>query len=257
MRSSEQIQNAVKEIARRIPHDRITFADVAEAAGVHWTTVRRHFGSKEAMRAFISQHCRNPAIADTRTKILCSANRVFAKHGYHGATLDLVAHDAGMTKGAVYWHFSSKSDLFLALCEQSLDQLLDRLPKQVDEVLASANPMEALSLLLASEFESCKKDNGERSLLFFEFVSNSRDPQVRAKLNKAFAGLITETSKILEDMQDRRLIAADASPRDLAVTLHALINGAVLMWLVAPQQVSFTRLAAEISRVLWQGVRSE
>ncbi|GIQ64655.1 hypothetical protein PACILC2_32230 [Paenibacillus cisolokensis] len=257
MRSSEQIQKAVKELAARLPHDKITFADVAKEAGVHWTTVQRFFGSKEAMRTFILQKYRDPSLADTRTKILDAAARLFAKHGYNGATLDLVAADTGMTKGAVYWHFSSKSDLFLALCERSLDRLLNRLPGQVHKVFASDNPTESLRRLLQSEFEACKEGGGERPLLFFEFIANSREPQIRKKLNEAFTKLIQGTSVLLKELQDRRLITKDAEPHNLAVTLHALINGAVLMWLTAPDQVSFQSLAAEISSVLWQGIRPE
>lgn len=257
MRSAERIKNAVFELAHRSSHDKITFADVAKVAGLHWTTVQRYFGSKEAMRDFILQHYHNPSLADTRTKILNSAQRVFAQHGYSGATLDFIAHEAGLTKGAVYWHFSSKSDLFLALCEQSLDQLQSRLPNQVHEVLTSDHPMESLRLLLESEFEACKEGSGERPLLFFEFVSNIREPQVREKLNTAFTKLIQSTSQLLKDMQRKHLISTNTDPHELAITLHSLINGAVLMWLIAPDQVSFHSLAAEISKVLWQGIRSD
>ncbi|USG64407.1 TetR family transcriptional regulator [Brevibacillus ruminantium] len=257
MRSSKQIQKAVIEMAHRIPHDKVTFADVAKLSGLHWTTVQRYFGNKEAMKTFILQNYENPSMADTRTKILNSANRVFAKHGYSRATLDLIAHEAGMTKGAVYWHFSSKSDLFLTLCELSLDHLQSRLPKQVQEVLTSDHPMESLRLLLVSEFESCKEDRGERTLLFFEFVSNIREPLVQEKLNAAFTKLILSTSIFLEEMQRKHLISEDSDPHELAITIHALINGAVLMWLISPEQVSFDSLAAEISKVLWNGIHSE
>lgn len=257
MRSSEQIQNAVIEMARRVPFDKITFADVAKAAGLHWTTVQRYFGSKEAMRTFILQMDQHPSMADTRTQILTAANSVFAKHGYSGATLDLIAHEAGMTKGAVYWHFSSKSELFLALCELSLNNLQSRLPEQVQAVLTSADPMASIKQLLVSEFELCKEGKGERPLLFLTFISNIREPQIREKLNAAFANLILSTSRLLEDMQRKHLISTDSDPHELAVTLHALINGAVLMWVIAPDQVALESLADEISKVLWRGIRSD
>lgn len=257
MRSSEQIKQAVNELAQHYPHDKITFADVARTAGLHWTTVRRHFGSKEAMRDYIRRNAQNPSIADTRTRILSSARRVFAKLGYDGATLDLIAQEADMTKGAVYWHFSSKSDLFLALCEQSLEQLQRRLPQQVEGVLTADDPVEALRLLLESEFESCEVDGGERPLLFFEFISNIREPEIRDQINAAFTKLIQNTAQLLEDLQRRNLISAHTHPHELAVTIHALINGAVLMWLVAPDQVSFQSLADEVSKMLWQGIRPD
>lgn len=188
---------------------------------------------------------------------MSSARRVFAKLGYDGATLVLIAQEADLTKGAVYWHFTSKSDLFLALCKQSLDQLQRRLPKQVEDVLTADDPVESLRLLLESEFESCEVDNGERPLLFFEFISNIREPEVRDQINTAFTKLIQSTSQLLGEMQRKQLISTHTDPHELAVTIHALINGAVLMWLVAPDQVSFQSLADEISKVLWQGIRPD
>src|SRR6478609_4630153 len=53
----------------------------------------------------------------TRAAILAAAREVFARDGFHGATLDRVAEAAGFTKGAVYSAFDSKADLFLAVYE--------------------------------------------------------------------------------------------------------------------------------------------
>jgi len=259
MSSSERIAEAVIQLSRRLPLDKITFAELARETGLHWTTIQRFFGSKEALKAFIGQahDPDQPFKADTRTKILASAKRVFARHGFNGASLDLVASDAGLTKGAVYWHFAGKNDLFLALCENSLDQLLTRLPNQVHGVFASADPMDSFKKMLKAEFISCEDDLGVRPALFFEFVSNAREPRIREKLAEAFANLFQGTTGLLEEMQRKKMIAETANPHDLAVTLHALINGTVLMWLVAPQQVSFERLADEISKVLWLGIGSD
>ncbi|AFL54521.1 AcrR family transcriptional regulator [Sinorhizobium fredii] len=54
---------------------------------------------------------------ETRRKILSAAERVFYKKGVSGTTLDEVAGQAGVTRGAIYWHFANKTDLFLALYE--------------------------------------------------------------------------------------------------------------------------------------------
>ena len=110
MRHSEKIVQAAAKLAALQPHNQITYADVAKEAGVHWTTVKRLFGDKENMRKALKEYAAVPSHADTRRLILQSAARIFAKFGYAGSTLDQIAQDAGMTKGAVYWHFSSKSD---------------------------------------------------------------------------------------------------------------------------------------------------
>jgi AcrR family transcriptional regulator len=54
----------------------------------------------------------------TRAALLDAAARVYARHGFAGATLDEVAEEAGFTKGAIYAHFESKSGLLVALFEE-------------------------------------------------------------------------------------------------------------------------------------------
>jgi AcrR family transcriptional regulator len=54
---------------------------------------------------------------ETRGELIAAAARAFAHHGYHGASLDQIARDAGYSTGAIYWHFSGKEDLFLGVYE--------------------------------------------------------------------------------------------------------------------------------------------
>lgn len=76
--------------------------------------------------------------AQTRADLLAAAAQVFAKHGYHGTSVDMVAEAAGYTKGAVYSNFASKEELFLALLEARLEDSL----QSMQDVMDSAAPEE-------------------------------------------------------------------------------------------------------------------
>jgi TetR/AcrR family acrAB operon transcriptional repressor len=52
----------------------------------------------------------------TRAALLDAAEKVFRQHGVTRATLGAVASAAGVTRGALYWHFRDKDELFAALC---------------------------------------------------------------------------------------------------------------------------------------------
>src|SRR3954467_6575664 len=54
---------------------------------------------------------------ETRAELIAAAARVFARAGFHGASLEEIAREAGYTTGAIYWHFANKDDLFLAVYE--------------------------------------------------------------------------------------------------------------------------------------------
>lgn len=256
MRSHERVLKASKDLATKYPIDKITFADIAELAGVHWTTVRRHFGSKEGMRQKLvdfQEPNLNPHL-DTRTKILKSAGKVFGELGYEGATLDIIAEDAGLTKGAVYWHFSSKGDLFIELINTSLTNLLMELPSQLEQVFRSSSPELAISRLLHNQFKACEDDKNQQPTLFFEFISRRRDSEVKEKLDEVFANLFAGTEIILMDLQRRKLISEEVDARSLSITIHGLINGMVLMWTVSPSSVPLTQMVDSISKIIWDGI---
>ena len=118
--------------------------------------------------------------AMTRRHLLDAAAIVFARHGFHGATLDEVASTAGFTKGAVYSNFKNKDDLFLAL----LDDRVTRQLAVVSDVL-EGGPHGAVEqfprireLLGADMFW-----DDDFATLYLEFVLYARrHPEAQAKL---------------------------------------------------------------------------
>lgn len=78
-------------------------------------TVERRSGGQRA------DERRRARVDRTRADLLAAAGRVFAAQGYEGASVGDIAAEAGYTKGALYAHFGSKSDLFVALARERLD----------------------------------------------------------------------------------------------------------------------------------------
>ena len=60
----------------------------------------------------------------TRTALMDAAAEVFAKRGFHGASLEEIAETAGFTRGAIYKNFESKEELFLAVLDRRIEQQL-------------------------------------------------------------------------------------------------------------------------------------
>lgn len=80
-------------------------------------SVERRVGTPGAAHA---AQRRRDRVDRTRAELLAAAGRVFAAHGFDGASVEDVAGAAGYTKGAVYAHFGSKSDLFMALAREQV-----------------------------------------------------------------------------------------------------------------------------------------
>ncbi len=74
---------------------------------------------------------RDPSTASTRAALVSVASEAFATHGYAGAHLEDIVRSMGLTKGALYHHFASKSALFAAVCEWLEGRLLARVAEAI------------------------------------------------------------------------------------------------------------------------------
>ncbi len=72
----------------------------------------------------------------TRTRLLDAAFEVFAEHGVHAASVEMITEAAGFTRGAFYSNFSSKEELFFALMEREKTLRIEQLTTGVERFLA-------------------------------------------------------------------------------------------------------------------------
>jgi AcrR family transcriptional regulator len=71
---------------------------------------------------------------DTASRILSQAMRIFLEKGYHGTSIDDITQAAGVTKGALYWHFKSKEDLLKRIVGDFEKRFLDGMIQKLGEV---------------------------------------------------------------------------------------------------------------------------
>jgi AcrR family transcriptional regulator len=79
-------------------------------------------------------------------EILSAAARLFAKHGYAGLDLEVLAEELGIGKGTIYRHFSTKSDLFLA----AVDHGMKRLDAVIEAAKPECDPLDGAELAVAA-----------------------------------------------------------------------------------------------------------
>lgn len=158
----------------------------------------------------------------TRARVLDAAGAVFAARGFERATLDEIARQAGVSKGAVYHSFRSKDDLFLALLEQ---QLGDRL---------AAGPDDEAADVAAGFVERVGRDP-RWGPLFFEFaVRCARDPELRPR----FAAFLRAARARVEELTRDQRPAPTLTAAEHATVVTALANGLVLERMFAPDEVA-------------------
>ncbi|MDQ1535243.1 MAG: hypothetical protein QOF28_3004 [Actinomycetota bacterium] len=175
--------------------------------------------------------------AMTRQHLLDAAAIVFAREGFHGATLDEVAATAGFTKGAVYSNFKSKDELFLEL----LDERVERQFAVATEVLESGSHETAEQLPRVRELLHSNRFFWEDAwtTLYLEFVLYSRrNPEAAAKL----AATAQRTRELVTAMVENEYATVGTKPKyptaHLAEISLALFNGLGIDRLVDPGSVT-------------------
>src|SRR5271168_4467543 len=76
---------------------------------------------------------REQSRANTRDRLLAAARSVFARSGFHGASVEEIASEAGFSTGALYSNFTGKEDLFLVLMEREIDEHAREISEAVRE----------------------------------------------------------------------------------------------------------------------------
>lgn len=251
----ERLKAAALELAAGKPLDRVTLAEVARAAGVSWPTARRHLGSRQKLRELLAA-AEGPGqpTQGTKERILAAAARVFARQGYGEATLDEVAAEAGLTKGAVYWHFASKSDLYLALLEERVRREAAALPERLRGMAGLSDPEAGLAAFLSQQFAAVCAEP-ERPRLSLEFASRSWDPAVRERLAAIYGEAQGRLGELFAELQQAGAVAGDLDPVVVGVVIPAALEGLVRAWLIAPERVDLQSWAPQVARILWKGVR--
>jgi AcrR family transcriptional regulator len=102
-----------------------------------------------------------------RERIMRAARAVFGQRGYHTATIEEIAEEAGLSNGAIYYNFASKEDLFLALLDERLDERLEHVRRTF---VADAASGDAGVEEEARDVTRSFKESREWRLLLLEFV---------------------------------------------------------------------------------------
>jgi AcrR family transcriptional regulator len=172
--------------------------------------------------------------AQTRAQLMASARQLFLRRGFHAASLELVAEEAGFTIGAVYSRFGSKADLFLAI----LDEHIDRIVAEVVQVAGVDQPLGAHAELLAGRRMALLEREREWFPLVLEFWSHAaRHERLRGEFAARHERLVDAYAGLIEADYARLGLPLPLAPEVLARAVVAMGNGIALERLADPGRV--------------------
>jgi AcrR family transcriptional regulator len=169
----------------------------------------------------------------SRDNILDAAERLFARHGYAGTSVRMLAAEAGVSQGLLYNYFDGKQALLRAIFERSMEEVR----ADLDEADAGASSGESLARLVRGAFETLRANPD-----FWRITYQIRmQPDVIAELGDTVGAWTSQIVGRIEG-QLRRAGVRDAAAR--ARLLFAAIDGAAQHWVLDPDGYPLDDVAA-------------
>jgi AcrR family transcriptional regulator len=189
----------------------------------------------------MSEHSGRPSLRDeqkalTRRRLLDSAEMVFARHGFHRASVEEIAREAGATTGALYSNFTGKEDLFLALFEERIATDVG----DYSQIVAAGRTFEEQARGAADHWMAILRERPDYFPLLIEFWAYAiRVPELRDRLADRFAALRSASTRLVSEGAEQLGFppSTEAAPL-LGLLINALGNGLALEKLVDPDAVS-------------------
>ncbi|WP_217558576.1 TetR/AcrR family transcriptional regulator [Paenibacillus sp. GbtcB18] len=171
---------------------------------------------------------------ETRQLLLESAVETFAQLGFHGASVDKIAEFAGFSKGAVYAHFQSKEELFLAILEQQMQLHVYKIKQVIEQQHSLTQFIETMD----SYFDSSRQESKRWSMLNMEFLLYAmREESARVKWSDMITQTISQISKSIGDLLATEKHGATLSADEMAWTLLSLENGMAVFYYISGDHV--------------------
>jgi TetR/AcrR family acrAB operon transcriptional repressor len=181
---------------------------------------------------------------ETRDRILDAAERVFIKKGVARTSLADVADAASVTRGAIYWHFKNKADLFDAMMQRvslPMEEMVARAgDENIEDPLAYVRSC-ALAVLERVTTDPQSRRVAEISRYKVEYA-DEMEP-LRARHIECRTECLGRIERGLRNAAKKGLLATSVNPRIAAVGLHALVDGLITNWVLDPKYVALARTA--------------
>jgi AcrR family transcriptional regulator len=190
--------------------------------------------------------------AHTRSCLMHSAAKVFARRGLQQASIDEVAEDAGFTKGAFYANFKSKEELFLAMLDQRFAERI----AEIDRVMAAQAAPEEQARQVAADFLRYLGSDPDWQRIFFEFTAYAaRNESFREELVTRYKALRARIADAYRQRQEELGITLPVPVEQISLMTFAMANGIALENLLEPDAVS-DDLYATMLTAFFTGLRA-
>jgi TetR/AcrR family acrAB operon transcriptional repressor len=180
----------------------------------------------------------------TRRNILDAALELFHRKGYSRTTLGDIARSAGVTRGAIYWHFKDKVELFLALKDDVETSTKTRIEDLLQEEVASLEDVRASHLRFLRNLEENARFCTYFEIVFYRTEFTEELQPLMASYQDKLRRMVRKNEQDFEQLRKRGRVRADLVCRQAAFDMAAIIFGLINFWLMDRSYFSLSQQSA-------------
>jgi TetR/AcrR family acrAB operon transcriptional repressor len=190
----------------------------------------------------------------TKNKILDAGAKIFSKYGYSASTLEDIATEANVTRGAIYWHFKNKAEILKILIMERLSimyKIIDDIKEQ------NIDALEKLKKILITILKSIESNNKFREIMNIIIFKVEVIPEIEYQMkykresNKKRLKMIQD---LIEEAQSEGTVEKNIDSYTIATTINCLFIGIITEWLIDPSLFSISKQVEKMLDLLLNGI---
>jgi AcrR family transcriptional regulator len=182
---------------------------------------------------------------ERRRQLLDAALEVFVSQGYHAAAMDEIAEKAGVSKPVLYQHFPGKLELYLALLDQSVDELVETVRQALR---STADNKQRVAATFSAYFEYMESEGQAYRLVFESDLGN--EEAVRDRLERGQR----ECAEMISPMVRQDAGLDDEEAQLVSVAMVGLAQVTARYWLSARDRIPREAAEQVVARLAWRGI---
>ena len=194
---------------------------------------------------------------ETRDKIVSAAIDVFYEKGFSNTTLEQIASAADVTRGAIYWHFKNKLDIFLAIHSQFHTSFMDMM---LQELESSAAPplrkLEDIAVKLLREINTDKQKQRVLSIFILQSENCSEMAPLFEQKRAAKAQALEIFSRFFASAVQKGDLPSSRDPDLMALSFFCYLSGILTESLGTTSLLELDRQAASLVNLFFDGLKN-
>jgi len=183
-------------------------------------------------------------IQDTKKRIVDIARHLFSEYSYLGVSMSEIAKKLNITKAALYYHFTGKTEIY----GKVLDDVFNDLSSTITEALEETAADKKLQKLIKNYLDFGLKENNLIKALMLKLSSDSPITKHIIQLRERVANLI---QPVIEEMAKKKKLAEKINSRLLTYLLTSMMDGLLLEYSFLNKKINSAKISDQIITVLF------